>query len=382
MKYSFAIAAADQCANTLSRFRNEAGLSRKEMSEVMGVSETTIRAWENGQGAPTLPGMLIWLRATGNNAARPLVKLLCQEQFGNVSIHSHESEIRELLAHYFRCLAGGEETAKVHYLMFGDHGLEWSGLLDMALAHVNASLDSRCRVAETIQTSYSLSEAAGQLREPAGLSVNRELIDRAKNAAWQAVARKRRGYTMVPEEAERISQILARSRLDAGVTQQEMAKALGKTTRTVQNWEAGSSLSFLELQLWFHALDLPPWPYVRTLLYPGAALRDPMDSPAERERIAAYVRACPEESLKKLAYLMGGGHGSDWYAVLELMFAYLCEPLSQRILSAQAILLGYTLDSQSRKHRPDAWALPNLDNLKCCIDRSLQSILKKRDPAA
>ena len=177
MKYSFLIEAADCCSNILSQFRIDAGLSRKDMSQVMDVSETTIKAWETGQGSPTLPGMLLWFQATGNSAAPPLVKLFWPDEIGNTSIHSSYDEIRSALAYYLANLASPEEVAKLHYLMYGGHGSSWLGLLDMGLAHVNASLDSQVRIRETIMTSCSLCEVSGRLQTPPGLSVNRAVIE-------------------------------------------------------------------------------------------------------------------------------------------------------------------------------------------------------------
>ena len=263
MKYSFLIEAADCCSNILSQFRIDAGLSRKDMSQVMDVSETTIKAWETGQGSPTLPGMLLWFQATGNSAAPPLVKLFWPDEIGNTSIHSSYDEIRSALAYYLANLASPEEVAKLHYLMYGGHGSSWLGLLDMGLAHVNASLDSQVRIRETIMTSCSLCEVSGRLQTPPGLSVNRAVIESVKVAAQDAVAGHLQGDTITPvtlQQKENYSTILVRSRMDAGVTQREMAKAMGKTERTIQNWESNCYPTFLELRQWFYVLDISPWP--------------------------------------------------------------------------------------------------------------------------
>ena len=92
------------------------------MSEVLGVSETTIKGWESGQGSPTLIGLLQWFRATGNGAAQPLMHLFCPEQFGSITLSSPADEIRGTLVFYFKNLADPVETAKLHHLIFGRHG--------------------------------------------------------------------------------------------------------------------------------------------------------------------------------------------------------------------------------------------------------------------
>lgn len=382
MKQGFTIIAADHCASILYHFRTEAGISRKEMSEVLEVSETTIKGWETGQGSPTLPGLLQWFHTTGNSAARPLMKLFCPEQFGSTSFYSPEGQIRKALAYYLSNLAGTVETAKLHHLIFGCHGSDWTGLLDMGLAHVSASLNSRCRVVETIQISYSLYEAFGQLQMPPGLSVNHALLESAKHAAQEAIAKHRHSYTVTPAplaQKEVYSKLLARARTDAGVTQRQMAKALGKTERTIQNWESGYCPSFLDLHHWFYALDIPPWPYILPLLYPGINEIPCTEGIAlKQQELIDYIKSCPSDILTKLAYLIGGNHGSDWYAVLEMLFEHVCEPLSQRIISAQAILLGFTLDYRCGKLRDTVRVLPDLENLKSCIDRGIQAALNRQ----
>lgn len=382
MDYGFTITAADHCARILSHSRTEAGLSRKDMSEVLGVSETTIKGWESGQGSPTLIGLLQWFRATGNGAAQPLMHLFCPEQFGSITLSSPADEIRGALVFYFKNLADPVETAKLHHLIFGRHGSDWIGLLDMGLAHVSASLNSRCRVAETIQISYALYKASGQLLLPPGLSVNQDIIESATFAAQEAIAGHRHGYTVSPAglmQKETYSRLLARARTDAGVTQREMAKVLCKTERTIQNWESNYCPSFLDLLHWFRVLNLSPWPYIRAMLYPGMDdTHDPGVHRAAQQALIDYVTACPSHTLVKLAYLIGGDHGSDWYAVLEMLFEHVCEPLSQRIISAQAILLGFTLDYKCGKlHNPDQ-VPPDLENLKSCIDRGIKAALNNQ----
>ena len=381
MKYSFLIEAADCCSNILSQFRIDAGLSRKDMSQVMDVSETTIKAWETGQGSPTLPGMLLWFQATGNSAALPLVKLFWPDKIGNTSIHSSYDQIRGAIAFYLSNLACPEEVAKLHYLVYGGHGSSWLGLLDMGLAYVNASLDSRVRIRETILTSYSLYEASGRLQTPPGLSVNRTVIEAEKVAAQNAVAGHPHGDIISPVtllQKENYSTILVRSRLDAGVTQREMAKAMGKTERTIQNWESDCSPTFLELRQWFYVLDISPWPYIRPFLYPSEDDYCSCPNSLEQRSLIQYVQTCPEDELKRFAYLIGGSHDSEWYSILEMLFVHVCEPLSQRIISARSILLGYTLDSMSEKVQDPLRVQPDLENLNACIDRGIEAAMNHK----
>lgn len=71
------------------------------------------------------------------------------------------------------------------------------------------------------------------------------------------------------ELVERIAKIWHLSRIRAGKSQEYMAKALGVSKKTVQNWEAGTSSPSQATGFeWFKVLDIQPLPYYLCILYP------------------------------------------------------------------------------------------------------------------
>ena len=382
MLFNRSIAEADRCGEMLAKSRSRSGLSRKVMCQALDVSESTIKAWESGQGSPTLHGILQWFRTVGESPFRPLLDFFWPEAFAGLSANDSDERIRQAGEFYFSKVAGPSEIQKLHYLIFGRHGSEWSGLLDMVAAHTHTSLNSRYRVAEIIQVSYDLSAANCLVRLPPGIEADRPLLLNAIAAAREtSLSPGKTGYTIWQlYENGFCSAMMARARIDSGATQKELAKALGKTEHTIHNWESGHSPSFLDLCAWFRVLNMPAWRYIHCTLYPTEKLVFFEDDEKRRSELIQYLSQISNLELRKIFYLVAGTHGSNWFAVLEMMFEHICTPLSQRVISARSVLVGYQMDQENRQLLGDGHIMPDLDNLERCIQ--LGTIAAKSGKAA
>ena len=367
MLFNRIIEDADRCGNLLSSSRTRAELSRKTMSIALGVSESTIKAWENGQGSPTLYGILEWFRTVGESPFRPMLEFFWPDVFAVLTAKSADDEIREACRFYFANVAGPKEIQKLHYLIFGKHGSEWSGLLDMACAHTHTSLNSRYRVAEIIQVSYEMSAANGLTQKPPGIEADRPLLLSAIAAAKEtSVSSNKNGYTIGQSHAD-TSAMLARARMDSGATQEELAKALGKTLHTIQKWETNYDPSFLDVCTWFRVLNMPAWTYIHCMLYPTERLTFLEGDEKRREEVVTYLSSTGSAELRKIFYLVAGMHGSYWLAVLEMMFEHVCSPLAQRVISARSVLIGYQLEQENQQLLKTDHIMPDIENLNRCI---------------
>ena len=367
MLFNYIIENADRCGNLLSSSRTRAELSRKTMSMALGVSESTIKAWENGQGSPTLYGLLEWFRTVGESPFRPMLDFFWPDVFEGLTAKNTDDEIREAGKFYFAKVAGPKEIQKLHYLIFGKHGSEWSGLLDMACAHSHTSLNSRYRSAEIIQVSYEMSAANGLTLKPPEIEADRPLLLSAIAAAKEAsISSTKNGYAIGQSNAD-TSALLARARIDSGATQKELAKALGKTLHTIQKWETNYDPSFLDVCTWFHVLNMPAWTYIHCMLYPTERLTFLEGDEKRREEMVAYLSSNSSTELRKMFYLIIGMHGSNWLAVLEMMFEHICSPLAQRVISARSVLIGYQLEHRNQQLLETDHIMPDIENLNRCI---------------
>ena len=369
--FNYYIEMSDRCGELLAMSRTQAKLSRSKMSREIGVSESTIKAWEVGEGSPTLPVLVEWFRITGCNPFRYMLDFFWPEYFQNLTYECSEDKIRQAIQFYISNVAYKSEIEKLHYLVFNDFGGDWKGILDMISAHASVSLNSRYRIAEIILTSYELSVANNTARVLTDIKLNRNLLMYAINEAKSAIMIHKNGYSVGACDmniSELASKILSRSRVDSGKTQLYMAKAMGKSERTIQNWESTGEPSFLEICYWLHILDKNFWDYASDVLYHNESTGTDKMNQELREDLQQYFIKADIKELRKLCHLIVGGYGSYWNAVLEMMMAHVCTPLYQRVMTARTILISYELDSNENSSQKIDHILPDIDNLKRCID--------------
>ena len=142
---------------------------------------------------------------------------------------------------------------------------------------------------------------------------------------------------------DRFATMWQKSRADAGKSQEYVAKALGVSKTTVQNWEQGLSCPNQRQGFeWFKALGLPPMPYYMSLLYPEfnsdlSVMNDDQVDVA----LLALMKDLPTDVKRKILYIATGKHGSSPLGILELMVAHLQLPLQARVSSAVALRTNY-----------------------------------------
>lgn len=374
--FDYYVKIADQCGHFLAKCRTEANFSRKKMSHEIGVSESTIKAWEMGQGSPTLPMLLKWFRVTGCNPYKYLLDFFWPEYFEGLTFESPDEKIRRAVQFYISDVAHQSVIEKLHYLVFNDFGGEWTGVLNMICAHASTSLNSRCRTAEIIMTSYEFSVANHTARILPGIEPNCNLLLQAISEAKNATMINKRGYAIGADDgswSKLSSSILSRSRIDSGKTQLYMAKAMGKSERTIQNWESTGEPTFLEICHWLYVLKKEFWPYMCSAIYPSEPMGTSERDQHLRMDLQDYLTNADIEDVRKLCHLITGGYGSSWDAVLEMLVEHVCTPLYQRVMTARTILISYELDSNDSAFNRQDHTLPDIGYLKRCIDSATEA---------
>lgn len=367
--YLYKVDAADRCGLILSTTRTNAGISRRIMSTYINASETTIKSWENGQGSPTLSALLDWFHAAGEQPFGYMLEFFWPEAYKNLSMKSSDEELRNALSVYLEEVAGPREIRKLHYLIMGKYEGQWSGVLDMFCTYSHMSLRNRYKIAEIIQTSFDLSisdpyYSQNELSDYA-------LLHGAIQAARLATLDHKQGYSLIHEKekfSEISSLIMKESRLDADVSLSFLSKALGKTERTLRNWEQNTEASFLDMCMWFHILGKPMWSYLRSKMIIGESVDFSEADMQARSDLLQYCAQLEHGELRKLCFLIFWKHGSNWHSMLELMIEHVNSPLSQRVISARSVLIGYEMDSNDARLYEPIGILPDFDNLKKCIE--------------
>lgn len=178
--------------------------------------------------------------------------------------------------------------------------------------------------------------------------------------------------------ADRFGAMWKKSRIDAGKSQEYMAKALGVSKKTVQNWEAGfASPSQIMGFKWFDALDVPALPYYLSLLYDefNGISRDSSDEDV-RKALIKLIENLDSETVRKILFLLYGDHGSPIQAIVDLTVAYVHTPLPARIGVADLVVTNYEITS-AYKNTADH-VEPNVPYLRKSIEDGKKAVTKLR----
>ena len=179
------------------------------------------------------------------------------------------------------------------------------------------------------------------------------------------------------EFKDRVAEMMRQARHQSGQSQDSIAKSLGVSKKTIQNWERGvSSPSLFQGMEWFRVLGINPLPYYLAYVFP-----DEMDeiSPSDDdERIQnatmSLIEQLPIEGKRKLLYLFWGGHGSSPSAVIDLMTAHLHVPMKDRIEQAAIIARSYDINEALDEIVCPDHVKPNMNKLWMAIDEATSSL--------
>ncbi|MCQ2507280.1 MAG: helix-turn-helix domain-containing protein [Dorea sp.] len=175
---------------------------------------------------------------------------------------------------------------------------------------------------------------------------------------------------------ERFAYMYRKSREDAGKSQDHMARALGVSKKTIQNWEDGtSSPNQVKSLEWFEILNLQPLPYYLDALYPGRFNTNNNNDPELLQAIMDIIQALPTDSKQKILFLLAGNHGSSTIGFLELATAHLQSPLERRINIAESVATNYELSQYQHKITCPEQVQPNMKTLHRSIDLGKKAVI-------
>jgi len=175
------------------------------------------------------------------------------------------------------------------------------------------------------------------------------------------------------ELTENFSSVWKRSREDKGYSQGYMAKAMGVSLKTVQNWECGySSPSIITAIEWFEVLETPALPYFLKIMYPGNE-KNVTDS------LVQVVKSLSPHLQEELLYILSGHHGSEPMGVIEMLTAHLHVSLKDRLNIANGVINNYEIAEAQDKLINKSVAIPEMNILKESFVNATQSVKALKD---
>lgn len=177
--------------------------------------------------------------------------------------------------------------------------------------------------------------------------------------------------------AENLAMVLAQARVDANQTQKFMAKSLGKSVSTIQNWETGvGAPNLIDTLEWFNVLGLNPMKYMLNFLYPDTygTLSEKCSDDEIRSALINYLQnLAPTAEIRKLSYFLFSNTGSSWQAQLDLFLAYNHTSLKCRVINALSIYNSYLIEKERNELIAPDCIMPDDENLYNAIKAAQQS---------
>lgn len=182
------------------------------------------------------------------------------------------------------------------------------------------------------------------------------------------------------ETLDKMADMLRSSRYASGKSQEYMAKALGVSKRTVQNWEDGVSCPTIAAAYdWFNILRMPPQPYLLSILYPDM---DNINFDPDKNIdsvLRKIIQDLPIHTKKKLLFILSGKHGSSPISVIDMMVANLQTPLRDRLNICQNILINYEISQSLGQLTDEESVHPSIDNLTSALKHGMTAVRERKN---
>lgn len=177
--------------------------------------------------------------------------------------------------------------------------------------------------------------------------------------------------------------ILAKSRLQCDKSQKAMAKALGKSLGTIQNWESGLSIpNLIDMLDWFNVLGLNPLRYVLNFIH-AETFGDLQVNKSDEEidkALDKYITSIATMSDKrKLAFSIFGSTGSSWSSQLDMICALNHLPIIDRVSIAESIYNLYEMKESLDMLRSTEHIKPDMLKLRSAIDNCKRSVMEGKN---
>lgn len=178
----------------------------------------------------------------------------------------------------------------------------------------------------------------------------------------------------------RFGEMHMRARNISGKSREYMSMELGVSKKTIQNWENGlSSPSFFQSLEWFHVLNINPFPFYVSFLYPDKIPMQKSDYTDEEvnDAFASLIENLSVADKRAWLFLYYGPHGSSPKSILQLIIAHLHLPIESRIINALQVVGIYELHKQLGSTICNSSIEPDIENLKSALNKARQSAMQK-----
>lgn len=172
---------------------------------------------------------------------------------------------------------------------------------------------------------------------------------------------------------EDLAHMLSSARNKCGKSQRYMAKAIGRSVTTIQNWESGIGCpDYLTMQEWFHALGINMLRYLLNHDSPEVYkhLSQSTELNSIEEALIHYIHnIASEEELKQLSFNIFGDTGSSWREQLNMLTMHNHCSFRSRVNVGQLVYDNYRMESATDNLRCKGHVEPNLESFTIALNK-------------
>lgn len=179
---------------------------------------------------------------------------------------------------------------------------------------------------------------------------------------------------------DRLALTLSRARNDSKKSQDYVARHLGVSRKTIENWESGfTSPSLNSCLKYFEVLKLQPLPYFIKMLYGELEYNQLNTDDNLQAALIERIKLCTPAEQRKLLFILSGNHGSSSRAILDMISAHLHMPLKDRLNVTHNIITDYEIAKSHNDLVQSNVALPDLAYLKQSYEEAKTAVVEYKN---
>lgn len=150
---------------------------------------------------------------------------------------------------------------------------------------------------------------------------------------------------------------------------------MGKARKTIQNWEASSSMpDIAEYFRWFRICHENPVPYLMEVIYPKSNSRKQTDA---RKIAHDYIDTLTDQELECINFLLSGEYGGSRYACLQEIVCNLQTPILNRYTTAVMVENNYRVAKDMGELTAPDRVQPDMDAFCDAIAQGRSATIQK-----
>lgn len=180
----------DRYAHIIKQARKDAGLSQKEVAEIMSVSRSTVQKWEDGSVPPSLEKCMDYFQKIQRPPIPYMLYLCDPNHYAEATVDSARNTLHDIIDKL-----DDETIKKLFFVCFANHGSDAFVILDMVVADLQSPLRARINIAHEVMMNYEIAKRHGDPSRGSNTHPDIDNLNKAINSGVDAVIANKDSYS-------------------------------------------------------------------------------------------------------------------------------------------------------------------------------------------